>query len=133
MVRELISEDVAIIQLPCPEVAHLGMRRWGMTREQYDVPAYRRLCSRLAEPVVDTLTELVGDGCEIVGVWGVDGSPSCGVEVTCEGFSGGELESLGAIPSSAHVPGEGVFLSILREACSRAGLDVSFRAVAEEE
>ena len=37
-----MSEDVGVIQLPCPEATFLGMRRWGMTREQYDVPAFRR-------------------------------------------------------------------------------------------
>jgi predicted secreted protein len=132
IVRELISEDVGIIQLPCPEVVHLGMRRWGMTKEQYDVPSYRRLCERLVEPVLDTLRALADDGCEIVGIWGVDGSPSCGVTVTCAGFSGGELESLDALPASTHVPGEGVFLSILREACFEAGLDVPFRTIAEK-
>jgi len=132
VVQELISQGVGIIQLPCPEVAHLGMNRWGMTKEQYNVPAYRRLCERLVEPMVDTIRALADDGCKIVGIWGVDGSPSCGVNVTCTGFSGGELESFGAVPKSVPSPGEGIFFSVLCRACHEAGLEVSVRAVAEQ-
>ena len=133
LVNELISTGHGIVQLPCPEVAHLGMCRWGMTKEQYDVPAYRRLCEGLVQPVVDTLRALADDGCEIVGVWGMDGSPSCGAHMTCAGYVGGELESRVAEPVSSHVPGEGVFFSVLRRACSAAELEIDFKGVAESE
>lgn len=132
VVATLVANDVGLVQLPCPEAVHLGMCRWGMTKEQYDVPAYHRLCRQLVEPVVDTLTALANDGCEIVGIWGVDGSPTCGGVATCSGYCGGELELLSTIPRAVRIPGEGILISILREACHRAGLDVVVRAVDED-
>jgi predicted secreted protein len=132
VVGELLATGVGLVQLPCPEVAHLGMARWGMTREQYDIPAYRRLCQKLVEPIVDTLTALVADGCEVVGVWGVDGSPSCGVDRTCVGYEGGEVERLLSLPCCVQVPEEGVFISILRSSLVKRGLELSFHAVPED-
>jgi len=131
-VRELMSEDVGVIQLPCPEAVFLGMRRWGMTREQYDVPAFRRHSHMLLEPVVDTLAALVDDGCEVVGVWGVDGSPSCGVARTCAGYEGGDMDRVTGPPEARYVAGEGVFIATLQSMLTDRGLAIEFHGVAEE-
>jgi len=132
IVRELISEDVGVIQLPCPEAAFLGMRRWGMTREQYDVPAFRRHSQALLEPVVDTLVALVDDGCEVVGVWGVDGSPSCGVARTCAGYEGGDMDRVTGPPEWTQVAGAGVFMATLQSMLADRGLAIEFHGVPEE-
>ncbi len=132
LVPELIEQGVGLIQLPCPETAHLGLKRWGMTRDQYDVPAYRRLCRDLAEPVADAVAALADDGCEIVGVWGVDGSPTCGVDRTCEGYLGGEIGGLTLPPLAVEVPRSGVFIDELRKTFAERGLEAPFAGVAEE-
>lgn len=131
-VRHLIEQEVGVVQLPCPETAHLGMKRWGMTRDQYDVPAYRRLCRNLAEPVADTLASLMADGCDVVGAWGVDGSPSCGVGRTCEGYQGGEISKLTEPPVSVDVASPGIFIDELRAALSEHGVEIRFEAVPEK-
>lgn len=131
-VRLLLDQGAGLVQLPCPETAHLGMKRWGMTRDQYDVPAYRRLCRGLAEPVADTLASLVADGCEIVGAWGVDGSPSCGVARTCVGYCGGQIGGLTELPAAVDVVGAGVFIQELQAAFRNRSLEIQFQAVPEE-
>ncbi len=134
LVAPLLAEGVGIIQLPCPEATFLGMSRWGMTREQYDVPAYRRHCEQILGPVIDTLSALDADGCELLGVIGVDGSPSCGVRRTCAGYGGGEIERLfaaGESPSATDAAMPGVFMEVLRSRLSAVGLDIEFRAVDE--
>ncbi|MHB0978670.1 MAG: hypothetical protein ACYC5Q_01080 [Thermoleophilia bacterium] len=100
--------------------------------DQYDVPAYRRLCRSLAEPVADTLASLVADGCEVIGACGVDGSPSCGVNRTCEGYQGGEIGRLSESPVAVDVAGAGVFIEELRMALSERSLEIRFEAVPEE-
>ncbi|MDJ0622385.1 MAG: hypothetical protein QNJ17_05440 [Desulfocapsaceae bacterium] len=40
-IRPYLDDGCGLFQLPCPEVSYLGMNRWGMTREQYDHPAFR--------------------------------------------------------------------------------------------
>jgi predicted secreted protein len=122
----LIEQGAGIVQLPCPEATFLGMKRWGMTVEQYDTPAYRRHCRDILGPVLDTLVSLVEDGCTIRAVLGVDGSPSCGVEETCSGYEGGEVEELLAgrilAPCARRSPGRGVFMEEFEAALRSAGL-----------
>jgi len=134
VVSPLIEAGIGIVQLPCPEATYLGMRRWGMTREQYDVAAYRRHCRQVLAPTIDTLVALADDGCVFEGVFGVNGSPSCGVSRTCVGYEGGEIEALfesGESPRATHAPARGVFMEVLQELCADAGIDLEFRGVDE--
>jgi predicted secreted protein len=129
VIRPLIERGVGIVQLPCPEVSFLGMRRWGMTVEQYNTPAYRRHCRKILRTTIDTLRALADDGCAIEGVVGVEGSPSCGVETTCGGYAGGELEEAGE-QQAVRIAGRGVFVDELRAMLAEAGLgDVPFTGV----
>lgn len=124
-----------IIQLPCPEATYLGMRRWGMTREQYETPAFRRHCAEIARPVIDTVRALVDDDVLVEAIVGVDGSPSCGVNQTCIGYAGGELDGLfagGIRPAVRNLNGFGVFMDVLRSEFAQAGLGVQFRGVSED-
>jgi predicted secreted protein len=132
VVLPLIEQGVGIIQLPCPEATFLGMRRWGMTVEQYDTPAYRRHCREILRPVVETLVVLADDGCAIRGVLGVEGSPNCGVTTTCTGFAGGEIGEGAPVQIAERTPGRGIFMDELRALLHEAGLqDVPFEGVAD--
>ncbi len=131
VVIPFIEAGTGILQLPCPEATYAGMRRWGETREQYDVRAYRRHCRRLLEPVVDAVSELVSDGCRIERVIGVEGSPSCGVHLTCAGYTGGELPDHCPTSPAEMVPGRGVFMEEFEALLSEAGLDIPFEGIAE--
>ena len=134
VIGPLIDGGFGIVQLPCPEATLLGMRRWGMTREQYDTPAYRRHCERILEPVIDTLVALVADGCSIESVIGVDGSPSCGVAFTCVGYSGGDIDDLfdsGNRPVASEASMPGIFMEVFRSLLATAGIEVTFCGVDE--
>jgi predicted secreted protein len=122
VVTQLIERGVGIVQLPCPEATFLGMKRWGMTVEQYDTPAYRRHCRTILQPTIDTLVALADDGCDLEGVLGVEGSPSCGVDTTCAGFTGGEIEDALPGQSAARAPGRGVLIAVLGEMLREVGL-----------
>ncbi len=134
--RPWLEQGVGLFQLPCPETACLGLRRWGMTREQYDHPAFRRACRGLLQPVLDQLAAFAADGCEVVAVVGMDGSPNCGAFATCAGFLGGEVSSPATrlddqVAALRIAPGRGVFLEELAAALDAAGLDIPFWAVDE--
>jgi predicted secreted protein len=43
------------IQLPCPEALYLGLDRWAVTRNQLDVPEFRRFCRSLVTHHVDLI------------------------------------------------------------------------------
>jgi len=136
VVLPLLKRGVGLIQLPCPEATFLGMKRWGMTREQYDTPAYRRHCETILAPVVDLLLVLVEDACKVEAIIGVDGSPSCGVDRTCVGYCGGEVAALfesGASPHATDAKMPGVFIEVLQALLHEADLCIPFRGVDEVE
>lgn len=124
----LIEEGYGFVQLPCPETTFLGLKRWGMTREQYDTAAYRRHCRELLTPVVDTIEELLGDGCAVQ-VVGADGSPSCGISTTCVGWCGGEPDQ--TVAPAQLAPGSGVLMEEFASLLGSRGLDIPFRGVDE--
>lgn len=132
----LLDDGVGLLQLPCPETSYLGLRRWGVTREQLDTQSYREHCERILRAPLLEMLAYRDAGYELLRVLGVNGSPSCGVERTCEGYLGGEiprdLESLERQAGRVSlVPGKGVFMSVLSDLLSRHGLTVELVGVDE--
>ena len=54
------------VQLPCPEALYLGLERWAVTRNQLDVPQFRRFCRALIEHYVDLLQMLAHEGARLL-------------------------------------------------------------------
>lgn len=136
LVEVLVEEGYGIVQLPCPETIYLGLRRWWMSREQYDTEMYKEFARKLLEPYISLLKELVKDGCRYI-LLGVRGSPSCGVEVTSSNpeWSGKPL----AVVKVAKVKGTGVFMEELLKLLEEKGLpkpvlitDIDHREISEK-
>ena len=134
-VMPLVDSGCGLSQLPCPETAYLGMNRWGMTREQYDHRSYRAHCRKILEAPLAQLAAFKQAGYAFVGLVGMDGSPNCGVTMTCEGYTGGEITPAGETARTAaslrYVPGKGVFMAELLECLHRAGIRPKLSAVME--
>lgn len=81
VVEALRSRGYILQQLPCPELAFAGVRRWWAVYEQYDTPAYRAHCRRLAQAIAPLIEEYIRRGDEVILI-GLDGSPSSGVRFT---------------------------------------------------
>jgi predicted secreted protein len=81
VVEALRSRGYEFVQLPCPEVAFAGARRWWAVYEQYDTPAYRAHCRRLARAIAPRIEGHLRAGDEVILI-GLDGSPSTGVRFT---------------------------------------------------
>jgi len=77
IVQTLISEDISIIQLPCPEFAYLGPDRAPKTKLEYDSPEYRALCKKLAQPIIDQVLTYHKHDYNILGLVGIENSPTC--------------------------------------------------------
>ena len=110
-----------VVQLPCPEFLYLGAERWAVTRNQLDVPEFRRFCRSLLTPFADLLEMLASQGARLH-IVGVAGSPSCGVQTTSSGYAGGRVREC----EHTHVCGQGVFMEELHSELERRG--VAFRA-----
>lgn len=89
----LIDNEIGIIQLPCPEMTCYGLKRWGHVKEQFDTSHYRKICRELFQPYLEQIIEYISNDYKIIGLVGIEGSPTCGIYKTCCGKWGGELGS----------------------------------------
>ena len=135
-VAPFIESGTGLFQLPCPELTYLGLNRWGMTREQYDHPNYRSHCRRILEYPLIQIQAYVQAGYDLIGVLGMDGSPNCGVNLTCEGYSGGEIGSpedvAKQVAALRFVQGKGIFMDELNRLLQQMGITPRFFAVDEK-
>ena len=118
------------VQLPCPEALYLGLERWAVTKNQLDVPQFRRFCRALIEDYADLLQMLARQGAKLR-IVGVAGSPSCGVITTSSGYTGGLPTGPG--PASARVSGRGVFMEELLAELERRGVAFAAEEVGKKE
>ena len=120
VVEALRSRGYTLLQLPCPELAFAGVRRWWAVYEQYDTPAYRAHCRRLAQAIAPLIEKHLRRGDEVILI-GLDGSPSTGVRFTSS------KPDWGGRPNRPEddweiVPRRGVWIEELEAELARRGL-----------
>ena len=116
------AAEPPIIQLLCPEAGHLGLERWAVTKNQIDIPSYRRYCREIFAHHADLIEQFAKKGYEIE-IVGVEGSPSCGIKSTTSGYTGGKIQP----QDHEHVPGMGVFMEEVAGELEKRG--IAFRLV----
>lgn len=79
LIKILLKYNIGIIQLPCPEMAYLGIDRPPMSKSDYNTPGYRNLCKELLKPVFKQIKDYSQYQYQIIGVLGIEESPTCGV------------------------------------------------------
>jgi predicted secreted protein len=119
----LRDHGCTIRQMPCPELAFGGTRRFWAVREQYDTPAYRAHCRRLAEPVAAQIRADLADGARVV-IIGIDGSPSMGVELTAASPEWGGRPHKPRDEDYPVTLGTGLFIETILDLLSGVLLDV---------
>lgn len=126
--NKAIENDVQIIQLPCPEFTLYGAKRWGHVSNQFNNVFFKNHCRNILQPIIDQLKEYLAnpDMFKVLGIVGIDGSPSCGVDYTCYGNWYGSFEErkdLDKTLSSCKLDkGNGVFIEVLRKMLSENNL-----------
>ena len=120
VVEALRRRGYLLQQLPCPELAFAGVRRWWAVYEQYDTPAYRDHCRRLAQAIAPRIEEYLRRGDEVILI-GLDGSPSTGVRFTSS------ASDWGGRPNRPQddwqiVPRRGIWIEELEAELARRGL-----------
>lgn len=112
VVAVLRERGATIRQLPCPELAFGGTRRFWAVREQYDTPAFRGHCERLAAPLAAQIRADLEAGARVVLV-GIDGSPTMGVELTASSDEWGGRPDKPRDEDYPVSPGTGLFTETL--------------------
>jgi len=112
VVALLRERGCTIRQMPCPELAFGGTRRFWAVREQYDTPVFRAHCRRLALPVATQIRADLAAGARVL-VIGIDGSPSMGVELTAASPEWGGRPDKPRDEDYPVTPGPGLFTETL--------------------
>jgi predicted secreted protein len=128
IVELLSASDVGIVQLPCPELHLLGLDRGkadGSTRPvveentrirgMMERPSAAAITKSLVDYVAFQIAEYWKHGFEVLGIVGINRSPSCGVETTSR--------------DDKEVEGEGVFIEALRKELESNGINVKFAGI----
>ncbi|MGC7872641.1 CD3072 family TudS-related putative desulfidase [Desulfosporosinus sp. SYSU MS00001] len=136
-IHKLLRENqYGILQLPCPELLHGGLTRWGQTRYQYNSVFYRKHCELLVEEIVNQVEEYKRCNVPVGPILGINGSPSCGVSYTCEGPWGGELsqnrELENKIDQLQMIQGKGVFMEILEQRLRSKSITIEVIGIDED-
>jgi len=136
-VVDIIHEKgIGIIQLPCPEMIVYGIKRWGHVKEQFDTLFYRENCREMLKSIVGQVKSYKDTGYEILGVIGIDGSPSCGVNFTCSGDWEGTPSKDDIdhkIKDLKEVEGLGVFMEELKKYLEEYDIEIPFTGINESD
>jgi predicted secreted protein len=121
IIELLMRNQIGMIQLPCPELLCLGLDREDRNgakrsvleentriRALMEEQDHLLVLRKTAEEIVGQLKEYHRHGFQILGVIGVNRSPSCGIETTSK--------------NGSETAGKGVFMEILSEALTKQGL-----------
>lgn len=132
VVRHLLEAGVGLVQLPCPELNCLGLDRGDprggerplleentRIRRAMGQDEPSRILAALVERVVFQVEEYRRHGFTILGLIGINRSPSCGVDSTSR--------------DNREQPGTGLFIESLQNALSARGIPMEMIGVKASE
>lgn len=82
IIETIMKNGIGIHQLPCPEYRYLGIKREPLTKEEYETVEYRKLNKNISIDTISIMKEYIENGYEIVGLIGVNESPTCSISNT---------------------------------------------------
>lgn len=129
-IKKLFEENIGILQLPCPETECYGLRRWGHVKEQFDNCGYRKYVEKIVNSFVDIIKEYINNEYEIVGIYGIAGSPSCGVNLTCSANWEGEIslykDKEDIVSRVKMINERGIFMEIFKSVLDKNKINIPF-------
>ncbi|MBN2828781.1 MAG: DUF523 domain-containing protein [Candidatus Cloacimonetes bacterium] len=137
LVKLLMDKDYAIIQLPCPEITHFGVRRWAHVRDQFDFPIFRRHCRKIFKPVLHQIEDYLHNGYDISGIIWVEGSPCCGLNLVTKGenWKGVQNEESYAklLKETEKIKGKGIYVQEVEKLLEKHNVTLDFYALNEKQ
>ena len=128
--HRILEMGIEVIQLPCPEFWLYGSNRWGHAASQFDTPFFRQQVKKMLGSYVLQWKEYktYQKRFEILGIVGIDGSPSCGVNYTYDGEWGGEFSGNpdigGMLKTIKKEEKSGIMIQVLKEMMREEQIDI---------
>lgn len=85
VIRFFEEQNIGIVQMPCPELTFLGLGRDGQIYKQLSDPQIRKGLKDMAKNVCYQIVQYQKHGFKVLAIFGIDGSPCCGVSKTWDG------------------------------------------------
>lgn len=132
VIQTLLEAGIGILQMPCPELIYLGLDRQvdkdqTTTIESEDdrvgllmnktVP--KVLCGKISYDLIYQIKQYQLNGFTVIGMLGINGSPTCGVEST---WADGK-----------ETAGSGIFIKIFKEESADQGVNIPIRGIKAQE
>lgn len=128
----LLKSNVGIIQMPCPELLCLGLDRGDIHGAEREViventrirnalnqPVATKKLKALVKQIIFQINEYIKNGFLILGVIGINRSPSCGIDTT----------SMNNMETS----GKGIFMELLQKELKNTGIKIEMIGVKTSE
>ncbi len=112
----LAERGVGIVQLPCPELEFFQEIREPSAKDVLDTPEYHSFCRELANRAVNLIKLLLKQKLRVIGIIGVEHSPSCAVSEV----------PLSSTNLYEYSKGMGIFFEELSWALQESGVNVRF-------
>jgi predicted secreted protein len=108
LIETLLKSGLGIIQMPCPEYEVLGLEKYDYGEIILDT--LRQRFREIAEIVVKQIKDYLALGFDVVGIMGMNPSPSCGVDTTK-----GKGTMLGTDRDTSEKEDSGIFIDELKK------------------
>ncbi|MFA5051579.1 MAG: CD3072 family TudS-related putative desulfidase [Patescibacteria group bacterium] len=110
-----IKKGYGIVPIECPQLQFEPLLRQPATREHYDNRAVRSVCRNIITSTIKQIIMYRQAGYAVCGIFGVEGSPTCGAVRTHVLSSGGR---------SVNVRGRGIFYDEMNAALKKRRISV---------
>lgn len=111
-----VDNDYGIVPINCPQLMFEPLDREAETKEFYNTPEARDISRQVAEKLIAEIKMYQQNGYEVGGIYGVEGSPTCGAVRT-------HVRGEGSKALSVQAPG--IFFEELQAALARHDLKVA--------
>ncbi len=131
-VKVLLDADVGLVQLPCPEFLYLGLDREivpgskttiesedSRVAQRMNEEKSRELCRYIIDNIVYQVNEYRKHDLKIVGLVGINCSPTCGVETTWS--------------EDKEHPGQGIFIKMLSDKLAEKHISIKMVGIKARE
>jgi predicted secreted protein len=109
--------ELGIEQMPCPELGIFDVERERATKEMYDTPDFRKVCSGYANFVTKEIEKFQKAGIKVMAIVGIAGSPTCGAKI----INAGKTTKV-----AKRVLGQGIFVEELQKAFKSKNIEIPF-------
>ncbi|MBA4383530.1 MAG: hypothetical protein C0410_02220 [Anaerolinea sp.] len=126
--QALLDAGVGVIQMPCPELQYLGLDRQAEKNKDTTIESEdtrvgalmnktvpKVLCGKISYDLIYQIKQYQLNGFNIIGMLGINDSPTCGVESTWE--------------DGKETAGSGIFIKIFKEECADQGVNIPIRGI----